>query len=216
MLRPLRVAPLVVVVVLLGGVSSQADVMLALESAGADMGHLAVGQTATIAVRLSGLEPGDELDTLAATVGFSGSLLGEPSIMAGPIVPDPLDAPLDFLTAEKPGYVEGTFLTFGKTPADRIRANGLFFSFDVSALAPGQGEFSFDFVDATAPNPDDPFDPLPVTVQTSGPVSFTVVPEPSSVLLLAIMGAAIGAGGLRVRRRRMVKTRSERVTSWSG
>jgi len=168
------------------------------------MGHLAVGQTATIAVRLSGLEPGDELDTLAATVGFSGSLLGEPSIMAGPIVPDPLDDPLDFLTAEKPGYAEATFLTFGQESVDRIRDNGLFFSFDVTALAPGQGEFSFEFVDATAPNPDDRFDPLPVTVQTGGPLSVTVVPEPHGVLLLGIMGVTIGVGwmGGRWRRRR--------------
>ena len=209
---PVFLSSLVCAVALLWPLPTRADIALSIEPAGADLGHLAIGQTATIEVRLSGLAPGGELDTVAATLTYDASRLGEPRIVPGPIVPDPLDDPLDFLTAEKAGYVEGTFLTFGKTSADRIRANGLFFSFDVTALAPGQGAFRFDFVDATAPNPDDPFDPLPVTVQTNGPVSFTVVPEPSSVFLLAIMGAAIGAGGVRARRRRMVKTRSERVT----
>lgn len=135
----LFLASMVCAVAWLWPLPTRADIALSIEPAGADLGHLTIGQTATIEVRLSGLAPGGELDTVAATLTYDASRLGEPRIVPGPIVPDPLDDPLDFLTAEKPGYVETTFLMFGDESADRIRANGLFFFFDVTALAPGPG-----------------------------------------------------------------------------
>jgi len=151
---------------------------------------------------LSGLAPDDELDALTAWVVYDEALLGEPSITAGPILPDPRHGPLDYLPFEDAGWAEVTFLTFGDEPADRIHDNGLFFSFDVTALAPGQGEFSFDLVDATAPNPQDLLDPLPVAVQSGAPLPFEVVPEPSSGPILAVMAAFIAAGCVAARRRR--------------
>jgi hypothetical protein len=140
MLRPFYVALLIAAVVSLGSAPSHADVALSIEPAGADLSHLEVGETATVDVRLSELADDAELDTLAATVVYDKTLLSEPTMTAGPIVPDPLDDPLDYLTAERPGYAEATFLTFGDESVDRIDENGLFFAFEFTAQTPGEGQ----------------------------------------------------------------------------
>lgn len=209
---PVFLSSLICAVALPWPLPARAEVAVSIEPAGVDLNHLQSGQTATIDVRLSGLESGDTLSTLEATVVYDETVLGTPDIVAGPIVPDPLNEPLDFLTAEKPGYAETTFLTFAEESSRQIDDNGLFFSFDVTALRPGQGELIFDWTRAEMPNPADRFGPFLVSVETNAPVSFTVVPEPSSVLLLGIMGAAIGGGWVGARRRRIGNTRSCSVT----
>lgn len=64
-------------------------------------------------------------------------LLGAPVTAAGPIVPDPLDDPRDFLTLALPGYAEASFLTFGMEPDVHITSNGVFFPFDVTCSPAG-------------------------------------------------------------------------------
>jgi len=188
MTRSFRVGAASVFVLLGLGGPAAAQVSLQMDSGGMDMSEMKVGDTATIGVRLTGLQPGQQLDTLAATVVFNGAALGTPTVTGGPIIPDPLNNPLDYLTLTDPGYAEATFLTFGEEAADRIRDNGLFYSFDVTAVAPGRGMFRFDFGDATAPNSEDPLDPIVVEVTTGDPLEFTVVPEPCSGLMLAMLG----------------------------
>ena len=179
--------------------AAHAQVNLQMDSGGTDMSKLEVGQTATINVILSGLQPGAELDTLAGTVMFNGSALGTPAITGGPILPDPLHEPTNFLTLAIPGYAEASFLTFGEESAHRIRENGVFYSFDVTATEPGRGTLGFDFVDATRPNPLDPLDPIAVDVTTGDSLEFAVVPEPASGLMLAALGLLWA--GRRTRRR---------------
>jgi len=206
MLRCFCAGVLAAAIVLLGiGQAEAGMILLAIETGGADLAGLEVGQRATINVVLSGLEPDAELDTLAGTVVYDQTLLGVPVITAGPIIPDPLDDPLDYLISEQPGYAEATFLTFGDQPADRICGNGLFFSFDVTALAPGR-ELSFDYTDATMPNPDDPWDPIPVLVETTGPLPFTVVPEPGTLMRVAMLGVVLAGRRRRKNLRRAAES----------
>jgi|GEM_PF-2970783 len=170
---------------------AQGDPSLGLFSPAPDLNTLVVGQAITFSVQLSELEVSQELDSLAATVTYDGSLLSVPSISPGAIIPDPLDDALDFLTLEETGLADATFMTFGINQPDHIVADGAFFSFDVVALAAGSGSVSFDFVSATEFNPLDPFDPIPLLIGVGPALSFTVVseaPEPATFSLL-LMGS---------------------------
>jgi len=169
--------------------AAHAQVNLQMDSGGTDMSKLEVGQTATINVILSGLQPGAELDTLAGTVMFNGTALGTPAITGGPIIPNPLDNPMDYLTYADSGYAEAMFLTFGEESAHRIRENGVFYSFDVTATVPGTGSFAFDSfsLSATQFNPDDQYAPVPLSVQTSPPLDFAVVPEPGTMAMICLL-----------------------------
>lgn len=155
-------------------------------SSTANLTTIGVGQSLSVDVALSGLEAGQELDSLAATIAFDGSVLGTPSIAAGPIVPNPLDDPLDLLVAETAGFADVTFLTFGVGIPDHITTNGVFFSFEVTPVTMGAGAIDFDFVGATLFNAANPNDPIVMSVETGTPLSFVVVPEPSG-LTLAVM-----------------------------
>ncbi len=196
MTRPLFYLVAATIVWLPAASSVHAQVSLSLESGGVNLSQLRVGDTATIEVRLSGLQSGQELDALSATVLYDSALLGDPTIAAGAILPDPLDDPWDFLTFVQSGHAEGSFLTFGTDTATHITSDGLFFSFDVTATDVGGGTFTFDFTDATQFNPADPFDPIYVWVDEGEPLAFTVVPEPAALALLAL-----AAGWLLTRRR---------------
>ena len=122
--------------------SARADITLSIVPLSGST--LYAGQTGTFGVELSGLSPGQELDALAATVIYDDTLLGVPSISPGAIVPDPLDDPLDFVVSEMGGLADASFLTFALDSPFHITSDGMFFSFDVTALAPGAGTLSFD------------------------------------------------------------------------
>ena len=171
MMRPLLIVA-AAAAWLLAAASTHAQVTLSLESGGPDVAQLYVGQTATVDVRLDGLQPGWQLDALAATVLYDESLLSAPTISPGPIVPNPLADPFDFLVWEEPGIAEGFFLTMGTEPSEFVATNGTF--------------FSFDFVDASTFNPADPFDPIPLNPLAGAPLPFIVVPEPTTVSLVLV------------------------------
>ena len=196
MTRTLKFTVSAAAAVLCATASVHAQVTLSLESGGVNLSQLRVGDTATIEVRLGGLQSGQELDALSATVIYDSALLDDPTIAAGAILPNPLDDPWDFLTFAQPGHAEGSFLTFGTDTAAHVTSDGLFFSFDVTATDVGGGTFTFDFTDATQFNPDDPFEPIYVWVEEGEPLAFTVVPEPAALALLTL-----AAGWLLTRRR---------------
>jgi hypothetical protein len=156
-------------------------------STAANPSTLAVQRTFAIGVELSGLEVGQELDSLAATVAFDGNVLGTPLVTAGPIVPNPLDDPLDLLTSEVAGLADVAFLTFGVDAGDHITANGVFFSLEITPVTFGAGHIAIDFAGATLFNPSNPNDPTVLTVETGAPLSFVVIPEPSCFALAVVV-----------------------------
>jgi hypothetical protein len=171
-------------------------------STAASPSTLGVEQPFTIGVELSGLEVGQELDSLAATVAFDGYVLGTPSVTAGPIVPNPLDNPLDLLTTDVAGLADVAFLTFGADAGDHITANGVFFSFEITPVTFGAGTIAIDFAGATLFNVANPNDPTVLTVETGAPLSFVVIPEPScfALAVVVMLGHAIRSCGGRQRR----------------
>ena len=176
--------------------AARGELTLSFASTAPDLSTLPVGQTVTFTVDLSGLLPGEELDALAATVVYDAALLGPPTIAPGPIVPDPLDDPFDFMVFTAGGVADASFLTFGLDPSARIAANGTFFSFSVEVLAEGGGTLSFDFVDASQFNPADPGWPILRDVVAGPDLGFTaVVPEPGVWLLLASAAGLLLVGG---------------------
>ena len=187
MTRPLFCLVVTIVVGLAAAASAQGQVSLSLESSGVNLSQLRVGDTATIEVRLSGLQAGQELDSLSATVLYEETLLSAPSVSHGPIVPDPLADPFDFLVWEEPGIAEGAFLTMGTESSDHVLSNGTFFSFEITVLGVGSGDFVFDFVDASEFNSADPFDPIPLPPSMGPPLQFTVVPEPGGLSIIVLL-----------------------------
>jgi hypothetical protein len=162
--------------------SAEAGPMLALSSDAPDLNHLAVGQSFNVQVSLSGLNPGDTLDFLAATVLFEATVLGTPTLAIGPIVPDPTG----FAPSALPGLADASYDDLFAASGSPITANGLFYSFGVTVQSAGQGTISFDFVDSSGSDASGA--PLPV-VNAGGPLTFataTAVPEPSSWLSLGI------------------------------
>jgi len=152
----------------------------------------------TIRVELSGLAAGDELESLAATVEFDGARLGAPvAITPGPIPPNPLNDPLDFVTASSYGLADGNFLTSGSTSAYRVTGNGVFYTFTLSAQTAGAGQIQFDFVDALQHNSANPSQPIDTGLLAGPALPFTVeIPEPTTLALFMT-----GAFFLALRRR---------------
>src|SRR5262245_23740573 len=79
---------LVSLLLFLGTRAAQADPFLSLSADAPDLNSLTLGQSFNVRVSLGGLNTGDSLDYLAATVTFDGNVLGTPTITVGPIVPD--------------------------------------------------------------------------------------------------------------------------------
>ena len=165
-----------------------------------DLLNLTIGDTATIDVRLAGLDPaaGERLTTLVGSVVFPDTIFTTPSnVTAGPIVPNPAD----FFDVVDPGLADGTFLTFSFDSGDHITSNGLFFSFDVTAIAVGSGVFMIDEVSISAEqfNVGDPDNPILRVDLTGGEdLPFAVVspgdgavPEPVTLGLSLLAGATL-------------------------
>jgi hypothetical protein len=148
---------------------------------------LPVGHAVTFHVELSDLAVGQELDFLAATVNYTGALLGPPTITKGGILPQPLADPADFTFDAAAGLADASFLTFSPDSAAHISTNGVFFSFDAQVLKAGAGSLSLTYVDASlSPN-------TPEDVTAGAALNFRAVdvPEPAAWLLVAT--AAIAA-----------------------
>jgi hypothetical protein len=177
----------------------QADVLLSLNSL-QNLQALPVGQLVTFQVQLTGLPAGEQLDSLAATVHYTSSLLGAPTVHQGAIIPQPVFDPQDFLSDASAGVADATFLTAGLQSAYHIGSNGVSFSFDAQVLQAGTGHLSFDFVDASQFNSADPNHPFFFTPATGSALDFTaVVPEPSAWILLGTAFLAVTVYGLKRR-----------------
>ena len=183
---PLSTAALVLL--LAQSASAASIVSLALA---ADQTTVAIGQPITVRVELTGLTAGDQLDSLAATVSYDNTLLGIPTVTAGPIVPNPRDDPLDLLISTGPGVADVAFLTFGTAAADHITTSGIFFTFSATALAPGTVDIAVDFAGATLFNSANPGDPTVLLIEPGQPFSLTIVPEPHTISLALMFAIAL-------------------------
>jgi hypothetical protein len=160
-------------------------------SSAQNLGQVQLGDFITVAVQLTGLEAGQSLEALAATIEYDHTLFGFPSMAQGPIVPSPLNDPTDMLLAGMAGMADGSFMTDGGE-AFRIADNGVFFSFTVQALKQGGGQFSTTYASADEFNPVNPAAPIYHALDPS-PLNFTIVPEPSAAWLIAslIVGVCV-------------------------
>jgi len=179
------VAVVAVAVTTLGQTAMAGAPTLSMMPTPADLLGLTPGQTATIDVLVAGLDTGDELEFLAATIEYDGTIFGTPVITGGPIIPDLAG----FLGIEDPGLADGSFdAIFTTSGTDTIADNGLFFSFELMAQAEGEGFIEFTFVDAlgfTAA-----FEPIDGASSGSA-VPYRVVPEPTAAALLMATGMLV-------------------------
>ena len=165
-----------------------------------DLTQIAIGQTVTVNVNLTGLG-GGELSSLNASVASPGLLFdAAPPVSVGSI----LSSAADFLpnTDENdPGTIFNDGLYFPLDPADNITADGVFFSFGLTAVSVGGGNVNFD-VDS---------DGLPLIAATDAAgnnvalaagnagrgLNVRVVPEPTG---FAVVMGGMGLATLRRRR----------------
>jgi hypothetical protein len=169
--------------------------MLSVAADSADPSNLSVGQVVQFDVSLSGLGAGDSLDYLAGTVVFPTSLLGTPSnVSAGAIVPDPSGFMSAGFAGSADAFYDAVFFSNTHTP---ITTNGIFFTFDVTAQAPGSGNLAFDPTTLAANDGSN----NPITLDAGPPLPFDIhgtasTPEPASlVLLLSGLCAMVAARG---------------------
>jgi hypothetical protein len=189
-------------------VTANAGVMSLTLQADRDLTTLKVGDGFTIDVVLDKMNVGDLME-LGATVEWTSGLLSDPTNeTAGPIVPDPLDlflTPFSSPPRSKPA-IDGLFFMFA-TP---ISTNGTFFSFDLTAAAPGSGTIEFDYFSLEAYDVgftryfEDDFDTNSLPFNITRDVN--PVPEPASLACFAMIAAA----GLRRRLRRNRRLTSPR------
>ncbi len=152
-----------------------------------------VGQTLSIDVVLNDLPAGTQLELLSATVSFpAGSFQIPLSITPGPIVPDPLADPLDFLTIADAGLADISFQTNSLSAADRITTSGVFATIVLEANAIGGGEITLSFIDAFSFNSASPDEPIPFTIEDAPGIRFdVVVPEPSAAGAMLLLSTAL-------------------------
>jgi hypothetical protein len=197
---------------LLLGPSARADLQLSITqdpSSTVDLNAWNPGQTATFDVSLSGIQQGQTIDFLGATLHFDSNILGTPTLpIAGDIVP----SSGVFLPAVGPGLSDASYLSVDSTTL--ITHDGVFFRFSLTPIASGSGTISF----SDGINPPDVFvdytnaDSSTGNNISAGPdLSFQVpgvsaVPEPSSSLVVLFVGAVVGLrqGRLWLRARRTI------------
>lgn len=173
---------------------TEAGPVLSLSSDAPDLNNLVVGQSFNVQVSLTGLNAGDALDYLAATVAFDASVLGTPTLTIGPVVPDPTG----YVQSALPGLADASYDDLFAASGSPIAANGLFYSFSVTVQGAGSGTIAFDFVDSSG---SDASGAALATVTAGDPLNFATaaVPEPSGLILLAV---GLGPLLVHVRRRR--------------
>jgi len=151
--------------VLVGGASAQP--IISLNSSG--LSTLRVGDTATVDVMLSGLSAGDMLELLAAEVGYDALHFGMPTVTSGGIIPDVSG----FESDEFADLAGATFDSLDTTnTTDMITANGVFFSFDFSAIDVGSGQIALDFADTLGV---DSFSNLINEATTGAALSYSII-----------------------------------------
>lgn len=175
--------------------TSEGAITFALVSS--ELNPLQVGQTATVDVVVSGLESGQELDSAGASLVFDANLLSSTAIIPGGVIQNTGD----FFGFTDVGLVDGSFQTFGDSSSDRLLADGVLFSFELLALAPGSGTVDFDFWFATEFTPDESF--LDVSPGVSGALPFLIVavPEPAGWQLAWVLSLGFLTALFRSRRR---------------
>lgn len=120
--------------------------VLSLSSA-TNLNTLQVGDMFTVDVSLSGLSGGTSLTLLAGTAQYTGTALSAPTITVGAIVPGGAANP-DMSTTPGLNVADGAFQTFSANVADQVSTNGVFFSFQLTALQTGSGSIALTFFDA--------------------------------------------------------------------
>jgi hypothetical protein len=178
-------------VLFLGAPACWASPVLTLVNTGPDLTNLTVGDTASLEVTLSGLNPGDEVDFLAATVKFNPADFGTPTVTPGPIVPDTTG----FVSAGSgPSLADAFYDDLVALSGADIVDNGVFYSFTIQAQTPGKGTVFFEFVDSLGT--DGTGAPLPTVTGTPDHLDFVIhgsaaTPEPSSGLLFGALAAGM-------------------------
>jgi hypothetical protein len=179
--------------------------------------HLSVGQQVEIDVTLSGLPVGTDFifnlntqllfpSTMFQTVPNLGNSSGLTTSFGPGSAFQFVDQPPNFyaLSSLNAGNAIGIFNDQAPASSEAINENGLYYSFNLTAIAPGSGSILFDptpganqyAADDTGFN----FAPLP----TGAPLVFAIasVPEPSS-LSLGLVASLVGCGYARSRRLRI-------------
>lgn len=203
----MRLSPIVSAAALLLAATApaaKAGLILTVEAGlGVDPNNLVVGQTYEFQVSLSGVVPSSQIDYLAGTVYYDGTLFGTATaITAGSIVP--VTTPPDFIgSTPNPDEVDGSYVA--ASVATTITGDGVFFTFKVKAEGPGSGKFDFNFVDVGGFGMGG--EPLQTAdIAAGAPLDFTIkpsaVPVPGPVVL-TLVGAPFAFGFRRLAGRRL-------------
>ncbi len=183
-----------------GGTVAYGALSLDLDSDPDDISAVSLGDTFRVDVILGGLTQGDELEYLAATVEYDDLLLSLPTITPGAIIPDVAG----FTATELDGVADGFYDNLDAPPAEpMITSNGVFYSFDVTAIAAGNGVHELTFVDVYGYDADG----NEVDIGAGRALSFTtvaetVIAEPTSFVVWLLALGCVGVAARRRRRRR--------------
>jgi hypothetical protein len=173
-----------------------------------DLSKLVAMDTAQIDVTLSNLDIASEgpltfLSALVNLITNSGAdpLLAISGVQGGEIIPSVLSDPSDFQTnfdlgdpsIPMPPEADATFLTGSVDSSQQISTNGIFFSFDIVANAPGTGSIQFDENSLIALSTDDPSF---IIVHGEGDLTFTVSPAESGGAVTPLPSTLTAASGL--------------------
>jgi hypothetical protein len=165
-----------------------------------DLASLRVGEHATISAVLSELSVGTALDSLFVTVSYDETFVEASGLVAGPIVPASLFDPLDFVGDTGDGLIDAAFSTYSTSSDHHITNNGVFFEFQLAAIAQGSGALTVDLALGSQFNAADPTSPIDLDVNAGPPIDILVViPEPASWVLGATT-VALFMTGRRTRR----------------